>query len=161
MTSTHCLRHLLCRLTLALICSACAQLPATAPPPPTDSAAAPAESPSPPIESSKAQLALAAGIADYENGSYKLAARQIQSALALNLPDAQSRAQAHKYLAFMHCVGGRSRLCREEFGKAIDADNNFDLTPAEAGHPTWGPVFRKLKASSNPSGEKHGHPKKK
>jgi hypothetical protein len=160
MTSSHRLRHLFCQLALALICSACTQLPVTAPPPPADSADTPAESPAPPAAPSKAQLALAAGISSYENGSYKLAARQFQSALTLGLPDGQNRSQAHKYLAFMHCVGGRSRQCREEFGKAMDADNNFDLTPAEAGHPTWGPVFRKLKASRSPSGEKHGHPKK-
>lgn len=163
MTSTNCLRHLFWRLALALICSACAQLPDTVPPPPADSPAAPtteATPPPPPVEPSKAQLALATGIASYENGSYKLAARQIQSALTLGLADGEDRAQAHKYLAFMHCVSGRPRNCREEFGKAIDADSKFDLMPAEAGHPTWGPVFRKLKASRSISGEKHGHPKK-
>jgi hypothetical protein len=46
----------------------------------------------------------------------------------------------------MHCVSNQQKLCREEFRKALDADPGFDLTPAEAGHPLWGPVFRKLKA---------------
>ena len=92
-----------------------------------------------------AQQELASGIASYENGNYKLAARQLQKALTMGLWVREDRARAHKYQAFMHCVGGRTRQCRDEFRKALDADPAFNLTPAEAGHPTWGPVFRKLK----------------
>ncbi len=93
----------------------------------------------------RAQQELASGIASYENGNYKLAARQLQKALTMGLWVREDRARAHKYQAFMHCVGGRTRQCRDEFRKALDADPAFNLTPAEAGHPTWGPVFRKLK----------------
>jgi Tfp pilus assembly protein PilF len=146
--------NLLCSLALTLICSACAQL-AEAPPPPPEEPPAEKTVPIPqPEEPSKAELEFKSGIASYENGSYKQASRQIQSALALGLPDSKSKAQAHKYLAFMHCVGGRKRKCREEFIKALDADSQFDLAPAEAGHPTWGPVFRKLKATRNVSSNK-------
>jgi Tfp pilus assembly protein PilF len=99
----------------------------------------------------KAQQELASGIARYEDGNYKLAARQLQSALTQGLEVPEEKARAHKYLAFMHCVGGREKQCREEFRKAIVADPAFDLTPAEAGHPTWGPVFRKLKAAGKPA----------
>lgn len=98
----------------------------------------------------KAQQELANGVGSYENGSYKLAARQLQTALALGLEARDEQARAHKFLAFMQCVGGRERQCREEFRKALAADPAFDLTPAEAGHPTWGPVFRKVKAASKP-----------
>lgn len=100
-----------------------------------------------PVPVDKGQQDLLGGIASYENGNYKLAARQLQTALTLGLENRSNKARAHKYLAFMHCVGGRQRQCRDEFRKAIDADPAFDLTPAEAGHPTWGPVFRKLKAT--------------
>ena len=96
---------------------------------------------------SKAQQELAAGVASYEDGAYKQAARQLQNALALGLESGVELARGHKYLAFMHCVGKRPKQCREEFGKAMAADPAFDLTPAEAGHPTWGPEFRKLKAA--------------
>lgn len=112
--------------------------------------AAPAPAPvSPPAD--KALLELQGGMASYENGSYKLAARQFQAALTLGLDGPGNQARAHKYLAFIHCVGGRQRQCREEFSKAIDADPAFELSPAEAGHPTWGPVFRKLKAAGKPT----------
>ena len=40
----------------------------------------------------------------------------------------------------------RTSACRAEFRKAFEADPAFDLTPAEAGHPMWGPVFRSVKA---------------
>lgn len=102
----------------------------------------------------KAQQELLAGIASYENGSYKPAARQLQSALSLGLDSPAEQARAHKYLAFMHCVGGRQNQCRDEFRKALEADPSFSLTPAEAGHPTWGPVFRKLKAAAGKPAKK-------
>jgi len=132
-------------LALTLLCVACASTgdkTATPPGPSTETPKAVAPAPL-----DKAQQELASGIASYENGSYKLAARQLQTALALGLEAYGDQARAHKYLAFMHCVGGRERLCREEFRNARAADPAFDLTPAEAGHPTWGPVFRKLKAA--------------
>lgn len=96
---------------------------------------------------SKAQQELAVGVASYEDGAYKQASRQLQNALSLGLESGAEQARAHKYLAFMYCVGKRQKQCREEFGKAMAADSAFDLTPAEAGHPTWGPEFRKLKAA--------------
>lgn len=105
----------------------------------------------PVLQPDKALQELNSGIANYENGAYKTAARQLQSALALGLEGRANQARAHKYLAFMHCVGERERQCRDEFRKALDADPAFNLTPAEAGHPTWGPVFRKVKAATKSS----------
>jgi len=98
----------------------------------------------------KAQLELASGIESYENGSYKPAAKQLQNALTLGLKAPTEQARAHKYLAFMLCVGNRITACRDEFRKAIAADPGFDLSPAESGHPVWGPVFRKLKTAGEP-----------
>jgi hypothetical protein len=62
------------------------------------------------------------------------------------MPTGAERASAHKYLAFMACVANRRAACRNEFRSAFAADPRFDLAPAEAGHPTWGPVFRSVKA---------------
>lgn len=105
--------------------------------------------PSPlPVPADKAQQELLAGVTSYENGNYKLAARQLQSALGMGLDSPAKQVRAHKYLAFMHCVGGRQKQCRDEFRMALEADPDFTLAPAEAGHPTWGPVFRKLKAAA-------------
>jgi len=142
--------QLLGALAIALLGAACAQpgKEQAAGPSTQESRPAPPDTAGPSID--KAHQELNSGIASYENGAYKTAARQLQSALALGLNDGASQARAHKYLAFMHCVGGRQRQCREEFSKAFAAEPNFDLSPAEAGHPTWGPVFRKLKATHKP-----------
>lgn len=94
----------------------------------------------------KAEQELSTGLINYENGNYKAAAKSLQSALDSGLTFDSDAARAHKYLAFIHCLSNREKQCREEFRKALEKDNNFDLDPAEAGHPIWGPVFRAVKA---------------
>jgi Flp pilus assembly protein TadD len=85
------------------------------------------------------------GIKSYEDGQYKVATKEMQSALDLGLAARSDQAKAHRYLAFINCVSGRPNGCRDEFRKAFAADPNFDLTPAEAG---WGPVFRSVKTAA-------------
>src|SRR5207253_8301800 len=55
------------------------------------------------------------------------------------------QARARKYLAFIHCLGGREVLCRDEFRKAFEIYPEFALTAAEDGHPIWGPVYRNVR----------------
>jgi Tfp pilus assembly protein PilF len=93
----------------------------------------------------KGDAALAAGLRQYEDGNYAEAAKQLHSAIEQGLSSA-NRVNAHKHLAFIHCVSGRTGSCREEFRKALAIDPNLQLSAAEAGHPTWGPVFRAVKA---------------
>lgn len=88
---------------------------------------------------------LAAGIKSYEEGNYKDAAKLIQEALTKGLPDKEGQVEAHKYLAFIHCVSGRKKECTDEFKKALELDPNFELQAAEAGHPLWGPVYSSVK----------------
>ena len=93
---------------------------------------------------SKGQAALAAGLKQYEDGAYAESAKNLGAALQQGLSD-RERVNAHKHLAFIHCVSGRQGACREEFRKALAINPGMDLEPAEAGHPTWGPVFRSVK----------------
>jgi hypothetical protein len=151
-------------VALALVCAACAA-PATnesgapANPLATERAATPAAAPPPEMRASaphdpgaaaraksRAEQDFDRGVKSYEDGDYKSAARQLRSALSLGLPAFADQATAHKYLAFIDCASGRQRGCSDEFRKAFEADGNFNLTPAEAGHPIWGPVFRAVKA---------------
>lgn len=90
------------------------------------------------------------GVRNYEEGNYRAAQRRLQFALeeGLSRPD---RVKAHKYLAFISCVSGQQLTCREEFGIAFELDPDFDLGPAEAGHPIWGPVFRSVKSRQKKS----------
>jgi Tfp pilus assembly protein PilF len=89
--------------------------------------------------SSKGDAALAAGLRQYEDGNYGEAAKQLQSAIDQGL-GRTGRVAAHKHLAFIHCVSGRTSACREEFRKALAIDADLQLSPA------WGPVFRSVKA---------------
>src|SRR5450755_3628345 len=98
--------------------------------------------------SSKGEQELARAIKSYEEGAYRNAARQFQAALDFGLDAKADQATAHKYLAFMVCVSGREKSCRDEFRKALDADPGFELGPAEVGHPIWGPIFRSVKADA-------------
>lgn len=93
----------------------------------------------------KAEKDLSLGIRAYEDGDYKNATRLLQSALAADLFLTSDKVAAHKYLAFMHCAQSREKACRDEFRKVLELNPGFQLTPAEAGHPAWGPVFKSLK----------------
>jgi len=89
---------------------------------------------------------LLAGIAAYDDGKHREAAKLLRSAFP-KLSRVE-QVEAHKYLAFIECSLSRNSQCRDEFRKALSLDPAFDLTPAEAGHPLWGPIFRSVKGSS-------------
>jgi len=96
----------------------------------------------------KAEQALSSGIRAYEDGEYRSSALFLQDALSAGLLLNSDKVAAHKYLAFIHCAQARERSCRNAFRKALELDPEFELTPAEAGHPMWGPVFKSLKRST-------------
>ena len=89
---------------------------------------------------------LADGIKSYEEGDYKTALVALQKAQDPKSSSRNDQVTAHKYLAFINCVSGHEEQCRSEFRKALMINPSFDLKPAEAGHPVWGPIFRGEKA---------------
>lgn len=95
-----------------------------------------------PVSNGGGEQKLAAGISGYEEGDYKSSQNALQNALDMGLSSKSDQVRAYKYLAFIHCVSGREKQCRDAFKKALEIDPAFDLKPAEAGHPIWGPVFR-------------------
>ncbi len=86
------------------------------------------------------------GVLSYEEGNYPAAIIALQSVLETKLSGKPEQVTAYKYLAFIHCVSGRDSMCRDSFKKALEIDPNFNLEPAEAGHPTWGPAFKSVKS---------------
>ena len=124
------------RLALAsaacLFLAACAQTPPPAPVGLLDVSGRPAEK------------ALLDGLKAYDDAQYDSAARLFRQALALGLASTKDRAEAHKRLAFIQCAAGRLGDCETEFKLARQADRNFALDKSEAGHPVWGPVYKKL-----------------
>jgi hypothetical protein len=81
----------------------------------------------------------------YEGAEFGAALKLFQEALKEGLAAREDRIKAHKLSAFSHCVENRARDCRGEFTKAFEIDGDFDLTPAESGHPSWGRVFAQTK----------------
>jgi hypothetical protein len=88
---------------------------------------------------------LAAGVKHYETGDYDNAVKSLTGSLEHGMLSKAEQARARKYLAFSHCVSSREVLCRDEFRKAFEIYPEFSLTPAEDGHPIWGPIYRNVR----------------
>ena len=86
------------------------------------------------------------GVLSYEEGSYQASVTALQGVLETGLSGKPEQIKAYKYLAFIQCVSGREAMCRDYFKKALEIDPNFNLEPAEAGHPIWGPAFKSVKS---------------
>lgn len=87
---------------------------------------------------------LLAGLRAYDDAQYPLAEGRLGVALKLGLASAKDRAAAHKLLAFIYCTSERIAPCEAAFRAARGADPGFALTRSEAGHPVWGPVYKRV-----------------
>jgi hypothetical protein len=93
-----------------------------------------------------AQATLREGIRLYNDGEFANAIARL-SASEIQAANTATRTTALKYTAFSYCVTQRPAPCRQAFDKALRIDPNFSLAPGEQGHPMWGPVFDKARAS--------------
>ena len=125
-------RSTLATLAAAALLAACA---APAPPAPTGGLADLMERP--------AERALFEGIRAYDDGQYVQAEAGLRKALLAGLRSGRDQASAHKLLAFITCTSERPAECEASFRAARKADPAFALSRSEAGHPLWGPVYRK------------------
>lgn len=92
------------------------------------------------------QANLNEGLKQYEAGNYGEALKNLLIALDSGVLTVPDQLIARKHMAFIQCVNNHELVCKEEFEKAFMLDPRFDLTTAEAGHPTWGPIFRMVKS---------------
>jgi hypothetical protein len=97
---------------------------------------------------SKAQQMLSDGMVKYDAGEYEAAHKLLDAAITEGLKDKASQVKAMKYIAFTECLRAHYRECRSQFIKIYDVDPDFDLTPAEAGHPSWTKTFAAAKAQA-------------
>jgi Tfp pilus assembly protein PilF len=118
---------------LALLLTACATTAPPAPPGLVELLDRPAE------------RALFEGLRAYDEAQYAAAEKALRQALAHGLASARDRATAHKLLAFIQCTSDRIEGCEADFRAALAADPGFALGRAEAGHPQWGPVYRRVR----------------
>jgi tetratricopeptide (TPR) repeat protein len=86
------------------------------------------------------QEKMAAGIAAFDRGEYSRAANAFKQVLHLN-PSPADTSVAYKYLAFYYCVNGAETQCEAEFFRALQADAEFALEPAEQNHRTWAKAY--------------------
>jgi tetratricopeptide (TPR) repeat protein len=95
---------------------------------------------------SKAEALLADGLVKYDAGEFDGAHKLLEASLTEGLRDKGDQVRAMKFAAFCSCLLAHYRECRNEFVKIYGVDPNFDLTPAEAGHPSWTKTFASAKA---------------
>src|SRR3954463_9958547 len=65
---------------------------------------------------------LASGIRAYESGEYEDAERLLQRSIEEGPTFKSDQVNAHKYLAFVHCVTNEERKCRDQFRKVLELD---------------------------------------
>ena len=92
----------------------------------------------------RGERALIDGIRAYDDAQYPQAEAALRRALGAGLTSPRDRASAHKLLAFITCTSARLAECEAAFRAARAADPSFALNRSEAGHPLWGPVYRKV-----------------
>ena len=91
-----------------------------------------------------AEGALINGLRAYEDGQYAESEKLLGTAVQARLASRRDEAAAYKHLAFIYCTSNRLSQCEAAFRAARKADSRFSLSKAEAGHPLWGPVYRKI-----------------
>ncbi|MEO7252857.1 MAG: TssQ family T6SS-associated lipoprotein [Casimicrobium sp.] len=147
------------RTTLALVIptllAACATTPppppvnypappppvAVAPRPPAPVVPAPTPPPPPAVDVSANETALSTAIEAYDRGDYALATRLLTPLSNDATLSVEQHLRALKTLAFSQCSTNAITACRGTFERAFRVDPTFDLSPAERGHPYWGPQF--------------------
>lgn len=94
---------------------------------------------------SPAQLAARATLdsahAAYDKGDYERTLYVLGHTHDLDSASPEMQVDAHKLMAFSYCLTNRVTLCRVEFTKILNIAPQFELSPAEKGHPIWGPAF--------------------
>ncbi len=127
--------------SLLITLAGCAMFPATPPPKST-----PAPEATAPPRTERALANLADGLKRYDAGNYEEAKTSFLLAADSGVLTTGQQLDARKHMAFIYALQNRESSAREEFEKAFALDAKFELTPAEAGHPKWGPIYRQVKA---------------
>ena len=95
--------------------------------------------------SPEAQLRYEKGLEHYRDKAFDLARGDLEAAIASGGLKSSSMVNAHKHLAFVHCLNNREVPCRQQFQSILKIEPDFDLAPNEASHPSWGPIWLSLK----------------
>ena len=97
---------------------------------------------------SRGETMLQEGLVKYDSGDYDAALKLLEAALKEGLKDRTEQVRAMKFVAFSLCLKERIPACRAAFVSIYEVNPDFDLTPAEAGHPSWTKTFASAKAQA-------------
>jgi hypothetical protein len=84
-------------------------------------------------------------IKNFEDGDYDSSMAYLNQIVTSDDANRYIKVEAYKYRAFIYCLGNKQSLCQESFKMAFILNPKFELTKAEAGHPIWGPVYKRVK----------------
>jgi tetratricopeptide (TPR) repeat protein len=101
------------------------------------------------IPLAKAEQMLSDGLVKYDAGEFPAARTLLEAALKEGLSTREDKVRAMKTIAFTLCLENKFRECRSEFIRIYDVDPAFDLSPAEAGHPSWTHTFAAAKTQAH------------
>lgn len=93
--------------------------------------------------SSERKLAIA--VSSFETGAYSTAMKQLLPLTKDSSLSAPDRLKAIKFLAFSQCLTRAIIACQKTFESAFRLDSDFDLAPAEQGHPLWKNQFQRAR----------------
>jgi hypothetical protein len=96
-----------------------------------------------PVVVATPESVLAQGLKAYQAAQYQQSELDLKSALQMGLAKPADLVAANKHLAFIYCTSKREAQCLAAFKAARAADPAFTLSKSEAGHPMWGPVYKR------------------
>lgn len=102
----------------------------------------------------KAEQMLFDGVAKYDAGDFDAALTLLQGAYKEGLVAKADQIKALKYAAFCLCLANSSTPCRDEFQKIFEVDADFELAPAETGHPSWHRIYTSARQRAMEAREK-------
>lgn len=83
----------------------------------------------------------------YAAGRYGEVIRDVARSNTLATAPTPVRVEALKLQAFSYCMNDYAQLCQDSFERILQMDPSFELSPSEAGHPQWGPVYARARAA--------------
>jgi tetratricopeptide (TPR) repeat protein len=89
----------------------------------------------------KAEQMLFDGLEKYDAGDFDAALVLLQGAYKEGLAAKADQIKALKHIAFCLCLANKPTACRNEFNRIFEVDADFELAPAEAGHPAWTKIY--------------------
>ncbi len=94
-----------------------------------------------------AQQALDEVRQQYLAGDYGGVIRTVATSETLAEAPDDTRVEALKLQAYSYCLTQYTQLCEDGFVRILRIEPSFQLPSNEAGHPMWGPAFKRAQQS--------------